>query len=213
MKDIPLFTTEYGAASLILRELPYRGIAYVRLLATEQPVQLLEECIGFCRACGAEKIYATGSPALEQYPLHTAVVLLQCPKDRLGATAATLCPVVSDTVELWRTIYNKKMLSVPNAAYMTTADAKNLLSDGYFILRDGQRIGIGKASCGKIDAVIALSLGAGTDCVRALGTLTQTGSICLEVATANEKAMKLYQKLGFFQTRELSRWYQVYPID
>ena len=52
MKDIPMFTTEYGAASLILRELPYRGIAYVRLQATEQPEKLLEECIGFCRAFG-----------------------------------------------------------------------------------------------------------------------------------------------------------------
>lgn len=213
MKDIPMFTTEYGAASLILRELPYRGIAYVRLQATEQPEKLLEECIGFCRACGAEKIYATGDPHLEQFPLHTAIVLLQCPRENLGTTEATLCPVVPDTLEQWCNIYNERMRRVPNAAYMRISEAQGLRNDGYFIHRDGICIGIGKACDGKIDAVISLAPGAGADCVRALCALTKEGAVTLEVATANEKAMGLYKKLGFTQKQELSRWFAVYAAE
>ena len=31
MKDFPVFTTENGVASLILKEIPYRGEAYIHL--------------------------------------------------------------------------------------------------------------------------------------------------------------------------------------
>ena len=54
MKDIDLFTTEYGIASLILKEIPYKGEAYIRLRETQQPELLLQECVRFCRRCGAE---------------------------------------------------------------------------------------------------------------------------------------------------------------
>ena len=33
--------------------------------------------------------------------------------------------------------------------------------------------------------------------------------ICLEVASTNRKAIKLYEKLGFLPTREVCRWYRV----
>ena len=44
MKDIPMFTTEYGIASLTLGQVPYTATAYIRLQATEQPAELLQEC-------------------------------------------------------------------------------------------------------------------------------------------------------------------------
>ena len=58
VKDFPMFTTEFGVASLILKEIPYRSEAYIIIQDTQQPEQLLQECISFCRMCGAEKIYA-----------------------------------------------------------------------------------------------------------------------------------------------------------
>ena len=61
MKDFPVFTTENGAASLVLKEIPYKKEAYITLRASQAPQALLEECVSFCRACGAEKIYATRS--------------------------------------------------------------------------------------------------------------------------------------------------------
>ena len=44
MRNIPVFTTEFGVASLILKEIPYTGIAYVRLQSSLFPEKLLEEC-------------------------------------------------------------------------------------------------------------------------------------------------------------------------
>ena len=101
MKDIPMFTTEFGVASLVLNQIPYRGEAYIRLQATEQPEELLKECVGFCRACGAEHFYATGHPYLEQLPLHTAVLRLQCAVSALPETDAALFPVLPENLEQW----------------------------------------------------------------------------------------------------------------
>lgn len=213
MKDIPMFTSEYGTASLTLWEIPYRQTAYVRILATVQPLELAAECVSFCRACGAERIYITGHEALARYPLHTAVVQLRCGSACIRATDAVLRPILPEDKERWRTIYNDRMAAVPNAAYMTAAEAAALCraGDGYFIYKEDRLLGIGKASCGRLDTVAAVVPGAGADCVAALCALTADGEILLEVATANEKAMALYRKMGFAQTRELSRWYRAFP--
>ena len=63
MKDIGIFPTEYGVASLILREIPYRKEAYIRVQDVQPGalVQLLNECGDFCRACGAQTILWTGA--------------------------------------------------------------------------------------------------------------------------------------------------------
>ena len=42
MKDFPVFTTEYGVASLILKEIPYQGTAYITLQDSLEPEKLLE---------------------------------------------------------------------------------------------------------------------------------------------------------------------------
>ena len=50
MRDLPMFTTEFGVASLILKEIPYREEAYILVQSTQEPEKLLRECIDFCRA-------------------------------------------------------------------------------------------------------------------------------------------------------------------
>ena len=35
MKDIPFFTTDYGVAGLILKEVPYKKEAYIRILEAQ----------------------------------------------------------------------------------------------------------------------------------------------------------------------------------
>ena len=211
MKDIPMFTTEYGIASLILGEIPYTGVAYIRLQTTQQPEQLLQECIGFCRACGAETFYVTGDPYLERFPLHTAVIEMRCAISSLPQTDAALFPILPETLAQWREIYNQKMKNIPNAAYLSEKAAKAMLEagDGYFIHRSGTLLGIGKASGGKVEAVASVQKGAGRDVVLALCSLLTEDTVSLEVAAANEKAVSLYESLGFTATRELSRWYRV----
>ncbi len=211
MKDIPFFTTEHGAASLVLREIPYRQLAYIRLLSSQEPKELLEECVSFCRACGAEKIFAAGEEMPEGYPLHTAVLQMSRPRTGLEQAEACLFPVTEETLEHWRSLYNEKMAKVDNAAYMDSWDGKEMLAkgDGYFVHKNGKLLGLGRASAGTIDAVISLAPGAGEVVVKALAALLTEDVITLQVASTNEKAIRLYERLGFVKTQEISRWYRV----
>jgi len=58
MRNIPIFDTPYGVASLVLKEIPYSSKAYITVQSCLDLDQLLEECVSFCRAVGAEEIYA-----------------------------------------------------------------------------------------------------------------------------------------------------------
>lgn len=209
MKNIPFFTTEFGVASLVLKEIPYRGEAYITIRDACDPEKLLEECCAFCRAAGAEKIYGSGHTYLEKYPLHTAIWKMTAARDTLADTDAALFPVTEQTLEQWRCLYNRRMEQVANASYMTAADAKEMLAhgDGYFIHKEGILLGIGKASGDRIDAVVSCVPGAGSDVVLALNHALSGEEICLDVASSNSPAVALYDRLGFIKTSEISRWY------
>ena len=211
MKDIPVFNTEFGVASLFLREIPYRQRAHIKIQSSLEPARLLEECIGFCRACGAEWIDAAGHDYLEQYPLITALYTMQCDRAAIGQTEACLFPVTESTVQQWLDIYNEKMENVPNAAYMDSKDGKELLEagDGYFVHKDGVLLGIGKAGGDFIDTVIAVKPGMGETVVKALASVLTEETIRLLVAGANERAVRLYERMGFVKVKEVSRWYRV----
>lgn len=212
MKDIPIFTTENGAASLVLREIPYLGTAYVTIQSSQNPGELIRECADFCRACGAAHVYATGTPELEQYPLHTAMYTMTCDRESLPDTDAALWPVQAETLEKFRMIYNEKMQDIPNAAWMDTKLAQEMLEkgDGYFVHRGENLLGIGRASGDMLDLVISLIPGAGREVVLALNHALCCDTIRLLVASANTRAIRLYEKLGFIRTAEAARWYEIF---
>ena len=81
--------------------------------------------------------------------------------------------------------------------------------DGYFVHRDGELLGIGRASGGQIDVVIAAEKGAGKDVLLALASVLSEETVTVEVASSNIPAVKLYEKLGFVTVSELSRWYKI----
>lgn len=211
MKDIPVFDTEHGVASLFLREIPYRKRAHIKLQSTQDPEKLLEECVAFCRMCGAEWIDAAGNEYLQKYPLITALLAMQRPRDGLTETDACLFPVTEETVQQWLDIYNEKMADIPNAAFMDGADGRELLKDGdgYFIHREGKLLGIGKAAGDYIDTVIAVEPGMGETVVLALASILTGGIVRLMVASENKRAVRLYERMGFVTTKELSRWYKI----
>lgn len=211
MKDIPVFDTEFGVASLFLREIPYRKRAHIKLQSTLEPEKLLNECVTFCKMCGAEWMDAAGHPFLENYPLITALWEMRCGRDSIGQTDACLFPVTEQTVGRWLEIYNERMENIPNAAYMDASDGKALLKsgDGYFVHCDGRLLGIGKASGDFLDAVIAVQPGAGETVVRALCSVLTGETVRLTVAQANLRAWKLYQRMGFLLVKEISRWYKI----
>lgn len=211
MKDIPVFPTQYGVASLTLKEIPYQETAYVVIRDSLEPLKLLDECRSFCRACGAEKIYATGHPALEQLPLFTAVWEMRCGLSAIPDTDAALWPVQEQTLEQWRQIYNQKVKNVPNGAWMTALDGKEMLQkgDGYFVHRNGVLLGIGRAGGDRIDWAASVSPGAGRDVVCALAHALWADTAVLMVASENQKALQLYESLGFLKTSEIVKWYEV----
>ena len=211
MKDFPAFTTENGVASLILREIPYREEAYIRIRSSLSAQALAEECAQFCTMCGAEKVYATGHEDLEKYPLHTSVLQMRADLASIADTDAALFPVQEQTAAQWRQIYNERMRDVANASWMTQRDEDEMLQkgDGYFVHRNGELLGIGRASAEKIDIVIAVKRGAGSEVLCALCHALTGDIVELEVASVNEKAVRLYERLGFLATKELSRWYRI----
>lgn len=212
MRNIPVFTTEYGVGSLILREIPYRQEAYIRIQDTKEPEAFLGECVDFCKAAGAERIYGTGHPCCENYPLHTAVLQMQGDVTGLGDTDAAVFPVVEKNLSRFREIYNEKMSRVPNASFLTEADAREILKEGsgYFVHREGELLGIGVVKEPRLLALAACRKGAGETVVKALCHTFADRQVLLEVATDNGKACLLYERLGFVPTAELSRWYRIF---
>ena len=211
MKDIPVFTTEFGIAGLILREIPYTGTAYVRLHCVQDLEGLLTECRQFCRMAGAQKVYAAGDEILDTYPLHTAVIVMRCDRRMLGESDAALFPVTEQTVDTFRRIYNEKVVKVDNAAWMDDADCRQMLQrgDGYFVHKDNTLLGIGRVYDGQLLWVASVQPGAGSVVVKALCSALSSECVTLDVASTNHKAIRLYESLGFIPVLEKSRWYEI----
>lgn len=209
LKDIPIFPTQFGVASLILREIPYRAEAYIRIQDVQEGelLQLLEECAAFCIACGAERILWTGVPT-EQEP---AMSIL-----RMRGTAwvdptllEQLFPVTEQTASRWRQIYNERMRGVPQARTLSFADEKELAEaqGTYFVHHSGELLGIGWLEDLQLLAIASCKPGAGERVAHTLMSLAEGSDLTLEVADTNQKAIALYQKLGFIPTGIVSQWY------
>lgn len=213
MKDIPVFTTEYGVASLDLAEIPYKQVAFVHIRDV-QPGRLKEhlaECVGFCRAAGAERVLATGHPELNRYPLHSVVEemsMAYTPQE----PQAMLWPVTVETVTQWREQYNKAMADVDNHTTLTSRHEKSILDSGgaYFVHQNGEPLGLGWVIGDQLLAVASFQPGKGEIVSRTLFTAMNTDRITLEVVADNARAVALYRRMGFMKTRELRRWYKIF---
>lgn len=213
MKDIPMFDTETGVSTLVLREIPYRRCAYVRVHSV-QPGGLqehLRECISFCRMCGAEQVYATGCDGLEAYPVYCSVLTMSAELTD-WEPPASLFPVTEETVSHWRRLCNEKMTSVDNAATLEARQEKEILSSGgaYFIHDAGKLLGIGWLRGSEVLAVAAVERGAGERVLRTLLTAADADRATLDVASTNLRAIRLYERMGFLTVGEKSRWQQIF---
>ena len=210
MKDFPVFTTENGAASLVLKEIPYKKEAYITLRASQAPQALLEECVSFCRACGAEKIYATGHEILEDHPLHTSILEMRGIPQIEEQYIANLFPVTEATVSRWREIHNRAMKNTANVGTLEARDEEKIQKGGaYFVHRDGMLLGIGYLREETIEVIAAACPGAGKYVLHSICSVCPGVPLRLEVASTNERAIALYEKAGFLKVKELSRWYRI----
>lgn len=212
MKDFPVFTTETGVSSLILKEVPYRQEAYIHI----QDVQPdgfeahMAECVSFCRMVGAERIFATGSTLLEGYPIYMQLMQMRGTAWVDRQKLCSLFPVTEQTVSRWRQIYNEAMRAVDNAETLEKRDEEKILSSGgaYFIHDSGELLGIGWMEDTKLLAAASVVRGAGERIMHTLMSLVEGADMTIEVASTNDKAIHLYEKLGFVITEKTLCWHQ-----
>ncbi len=213
MRDFPIFTTEYGVSSLVLREIPYKNEAYIRILDVQEDsfAEHLQECISFCRMAGAELVLAADHEKLESFPLHTVLYEMRGTAWVDQGKEACLFPVTEATVSRWRELYNQKMRVVDCSATQTSREEPLILSSGgaYFVHDAGKLLGIGWVKDGKLLAVAAAEQGAGERVMHTLMSTMEGETMTLEVASTNHRAIRLYEKLGFLKTAEKTRWYRV----
>ncbi len=216
MKNIPMFTTEQGVASLILREVPCWAVAYVRLQSVQpgQERAFARECARFCRAAGAERVYATGA-GLADFPLHCTVLSMAGQICTNPALRRDFVPVTEQTAGQWRSIYNRRMAAVDNAASLGQTDDARLCSSGGagFVWEDGQLLGIGWLERDCLLALASVQPGAGERVAHTVLAFAEGRRVELEVASTNIRAIRLYERLGFRKTGELSKWYDLTTED
>lgn len=210
MRDFPVFVTEHGVASLTLKEITYRGIAYIRLQDSLEPELLLKECLDFCTAAGAQSVFATGHACLEKFPLSNVIIGMQCCVAMLPTSQLEVIPVTRDTFSQWQEIYNEKMRRVSNATTITHQDREKLAEGGaYFVRENGTLVGIGMVAEDTLHAIASLIPGKGRQILAALCGKIRGDTVRLEVSNDNLPALRLYTAVGFQQTGEISRWYRV----
>ncbi len=212
MKDIPVFATENGVASLTLRQIPVKGDAYILMRSVSETEAFLKECVDFCRAAGAQKVYASGHDSLKVFSVHTEVWSMEAPVDILPQTEAYPAAVSEETLSKWRALYNSKMDRVAGAAWLSLGDARKILEEntGYFVYLEAELMGIGVVRGNVLDAVASVKRGMGAQVLSALCKRVDGKRVCLEVSSVNQPAISLYTRLGFAQTGVVSRWYTVY---
>ncbi len=215
MKDIPVFTGAHGIATLVLKEIPWSGCGYVLVRSVwDDAAAFLEECLGFCRACGAEQVYASWE--LEALPADHAYDMLQM---EIGKAALPpLAPVevedlTEENSEAFIEIYNKCFQTVPGSASYSRKDAERLLGEetAYLVSVDGAYAAIAEISRKGLEAVAVLPehKGLGSRLTRTVLEKVPSTVIKLKVASTNARAIRLYERLGFAHSGVLSHWWKL----
>jgi ribosomal protein S18 acetylase RimI-like enzyme len=210
MKDIPMFSTDNGVASLSLQQIPYTGFAHITIHSTVAFEAFLQECVGFCRAAGADTILASGHSNLECYPIYTKLLRMQMPTPNDNGHAC-LFPLTEDTLDTWMDIYNGRMKSVPNAVIMSKQKAKEFLKKGvaYFVHDNGELLGIGVIEDDEVRVIVSCKKGEGETVMRTLCSAIYADTVKVDVAENNIPAVKLYCRMGFVVTALIKTWYDV----
>ena len=211
MKDFPVFDTEFGIASLVLKEIPYKGEAYILLREVWDAEQLLAECVSFCRICGAEKIYVRGHEIAEKYPLHCIVYEMRGTACVDETKVEHLWPVTQENVARWRELMNEKMRKVDNSGTLIKKHEQDILGSGgaYFVHREGQLLGAFWLIGNELLLLCAAMPGAGERVMHTMMSLMPGQEMKLDVVSTNTRAIRLYEKLGFIRTGEHRRWHCV----
>lgn len=212
MRNIPAFTTEFGVASLILEQIPFNRTAYIQIQASANIEAFLRECADFCKAVGAEKVFASGDSIPAAYGQGERVVRMRQHRRGIPRGDASLTMATVDDLQDFYEIFNRGMYDIPGASCLTLDETKRLLLDGacYFVHRNRELIGIGVAKSGWIHAIVSLKKGMGEAIIQALCSVLSSDAICVELIESNIPAKKLYDRMGFEIFEGVKHWYKIF---
>lgn len=211
MRNIPDFTCEHGVATLILREIPVKEEAYclVRWAQPGEEPALLEQCRRFCRMAGAQRVYATGVE-LSQEPAFR-ILRMTAPRPAEQDQSLCLWPLLGENWETYRRLYNEAMVSVSGARLLEDRDKDRMLQAGgaYFVHRDEKLLGLGQVEGNKLLSLVSCVPGAGQQVATALLHVISEDVAELRVADNNERACRLYRRMGFVPVGIEETWYEL----
>jgi len=215
VQNIPIFTAANGLATLVLREIPYSGRAYVMLRSVwnDAVTALVQECASFCRMAGAETVYVSQDCKDLPFPHAYDMVELQCRREDLpGQTEPVeLAPLTADRAEEWCSVYNRCFLPIAGAAAYDHRERNRLLKDNtaFLVIKDGVCAAIVETKPDGLAAIGVLPEYRGMGTAVALAALQKVQSPLLTVRTAstNQRALAMYEKLGFRKKQIVSRWW------
>lgn len=217
MKNIPIFTGENGTATLIFHEIPYCGRAYaiIRSVWENRTADFLEECRQFCRAAGAEESYASWKletlPADHAYDMLTmACSKADLPRDGKPVELEPLTPENSGT---YLEIYNRCFRDIHGAASYEQSNLEPFYDEDVAWLARVDGIYAGTAEISKRGlegiAILPQFRGLGYDLALSVLDMVPRKTVELTVCSTNERAIRLYRRLGFRQTELVSRWWKL----
>lgn len=211
MKNIPLFTTESGVASLIFDQIPFNHTAYIRIQSSAEPNQLLKECLDFSKAVGAESVYVTGMEDPDNSISVVSVIQMQRERGGLPKSALPTITVNKTNGELFRSIYNERMCDISHSSAMTQDNLNAIIAqkNGYFVYDDQELLGIGIADGAWIRTIIALKKGAGERILLAMNQKLNDRMVNVELVDTNIRAKRLYERMGFTVKKIISTWYKI----
>lgn len=216
MKDIPVFTGTHGVATLVLKQVPWSGCAYVLVRSVwTDAAAFLQECLGFCRACGAERVYASWE--LEELPGEHAYDMLQMQMEKAALPqmdAVAVESVTRENADDFLTLFNHLFCPVPNAVAYTDKDLSRLAAEqtGFLVYQGGEPVALAEISKQALEAIAVAprAKGLGYPLAVTVMEMVPSKTITLKVASTNEPALRLYARLGMKQTAVLSRWWKLW---
>ena len=124
---------------------------------------------------------------------------------------ANLWPVTEENIGKWRQFMNEKLKTVDNAATLEKRDEKDILEKGgaYFVHDREELLGAGWLEGEELHLLASAKQGMGARVFHTLLSVTWPERVTLQVASTNERAIRLYEKMGLVKTGEAARWYRV----
>lgn len=204
-------------ASLILKEIPYSGAAYVlvRSVWNGQTAALLEECAAFCRAAGAERVYASdGKNDLPSEHAYDMVMLTMQREDLPHSDCfAELEPISAQNGAEYLAVYNACFREIPGAASYGKKDLQRLIEhkSGFLTRKNGVCAGVAELENDELAGICVLPeyKGLGYDLALTALKRLETPVVRLKTASTNKKALSLYHRLGFGNETLISRWWLI----